>query len=70
MPLLPSKSYGTALWDVHILLLLDHKSPHRSALEASYTLWLEPPQSCCAYPQSQSAESTQVANERTNSRRN
>ena len=35
-PLLPSKCCGTALWDVHILLRLDHNSPHKSALEASY----------------------------------
>jgi len=38
MPLLPSKSWGTALWDVHVLLRLDHKSPDKSALEARYTL--------------------------------
>jgi len=49
MPLLPSKSCGTALWEVHIISRLDHKSPHKSALEACYTLWLEPPHSCSAY---------------------
>jgi len=49
MPLLPSKICGTALWDVHILRRLDHTRPHKSALKASYTLWLEPPHFCCAY---------------------
>ena len=47
MPLLPANSCETGSWDVHTRLRLDHKSPHKSALEASYTLWVEPPRFCC-----------------------
>jgi len=43
MPLLPSKSCGTALWDVHSFTAAGPQEP------PSFTLWLEPPHFCCAY---------------------
>ena len=49
LPLFSSNMCGIALWAVHILLRLDHNSPHKSHFEASYTLWRKPPQFYCPY---------------------
>jgi len=69
MPLLPSKSCGTALWDAHTFLRLDPQKPpqerFRSQLHslAPATTFLSPisPQPACA-------DKTKAANGGTNTR--